>query len=384
LNERTWGKEGTTGSGSAEDDTDIDLDLAYVSLKEFLYSPLTLVLGRQELRYGNALIIGDIDTNSTATSDSNLPSSLRDLSLRKSFDAAKAVLNYDPLVIDLVYSKIEQNSTTAKSDVDLWGVNLNYAVNKELTVEGYWWDRNRKWGSTGLNTAPGHPERLHTIGARGVYGGIENLTLGLEAAYQFGDHITSTTLYPDDARTVGKKSIVSAYALQFTSNYKIPKLKKYEPQVGFNYTRLSGDKDYDENSRHYTGWSPMYEDQAQGTIFNRIIGYSNAQLFNLSGKIKPVDDVNVSLDWYHIRILQTFNTAATNTRKLSGIYTDTAQKVKAGKRHLADEVDLNVTYDYTEDVQFGLNAAAYIPGSVYDKDNKKTAKQFIGSMKVTF
>ena len=52
INERNWTSE--TNSS-----TDIDLDLAYVTLKEFLYSPLTLTLGRQELRFGNQFIIGN-------------------------------------------------------------------------------------------------------------------------------------------------------------------------------------------------------------------------------------------------------------------------------------------------------------------------------------
>ncbi|MBU4141214.1 MAG: hypothetical protein KKA80_04900, partial [Candidatus Omnitrophica bacterium] len=37
---------------------DIVLDLAYVTLKEMLYSPLTLVIGRQILQYGDGLILG--------------------------------------------------------------------------------------------------------------------------------------------------------------------------------------------------------------------------------------------------------------------------------------------------------------------------------------
>ena len=45
LNERVWGEEGQAG-----DETDIDLDLAYVAVKEFLYSPLSLIVGRREIK----------------------------------------------------------------------------------------------------------------------------------------------------------------------------------------------------------------------------------------------------------------------------------------------------------------------------------------------
>ena len=48
LNEREWDTDAT-------DAEDIQLDLAYVTLKEFLYSPLTLTLGRQELHMGSGI-----------------------------------------------------------------------------------------------------------------------------------------------------------------------------------------------------------------------------------------------------------------------------------------------------------------------------------------
>ncbi len=385
LNERAWGTETVVSS------TDVDLDLAYVTLKEFLYSPLTMVIGRQGLRYGNALIIGDPDTNAIASSASALPSTLTDLSVRKAFDAIKAVLNYDPLVVDLVYFKPEENTTNVEDDVSVMGLNAAYTVNPNLLVEGYLWSRNRDYGSTGITvgvlgaTVPGQNERLNTIGGRGVYTGIKNLMLGLEGAWQFGDHVTSTVLYPGDARATGRKSDVTAYAIQLTSAYMLP--RRFSPVLSGSYTYLSGDKDQNV-SDNYTGWSPMFEDQAGGTIFNKILGYSNAQLLNIAGQLKPVDDVTVKLDWYHIRLVREFNDGGAASgavaRTLSGVFGDPTLLVKTGKMHLADEIDLGITYDYTEDVQFGLLGGIYFPGAVYDKRDSNDATQLIGSMKVTF
>ena len=76
LNERDWSDEGSTGTSSssagATGDTSVYLDLAYVTLKEMLYSPLTVIIGRQNLRYGNAFIIGDPDTNRLAAARSGV------------------------------------------------------------------------------------------------------------------------------------------------------------------------------------------------------------------------------------------------------------------------------------------------------------------------
>ncbi|MBU1125849.1 MAG: alginate export family protein, partial [Candidatus Omnitrophica bacterium] len=104
LNERNWNGESAAGTSesnrniglataNAVDEQDLDLDLAFVTLKEFLYSPLTLTVGRQELRFGNGWIVGDPDTNGAALR-SHLAEG--DLSARKSFDAIRATLDYDP------------------------------------------------------------------------------------------------------------------------------------------------------------------------------------------------------------------------------------------------------------------------------------------------
>ena len=384
LNERVWGDEADADTYTAKsNNTNISLDLAYVTLKEFLYSPLTLTLGRQELRFGNGLIVGDPDTNGIAdghlTSARYLPNSLDDLSMRKAFDAIRATLDYKPLVVDLVYSKIDENHVNTNNDVNLYGVNAGYEVNKDLNTEAYYFQKTRDVGAGPAVSSKS--ENTRVIGLRGVYTGIENMLLGLEGAYQFGNHITSAALYPDDTvRLAGSSSKVDAYAIQSIMQYAFPKVK-YEPIARFAYTYLSGDK-YLSAKDNYKGWNPMFEDQAGGTLFNKILGYSNAQLFNLCGIVKPMEDVTAKLDYYYIRLNQPYSALATAVR-LSGVPTDPAYKMK-GAHSLGQEVDLLLTYDYTEDVQFALNTGAFIPGEAFSHENDATATQVIGSMKVTF
>ncbi|MBM3254406.1 MAG: hypothetical protein FJZ16_09155 [Candidatus Omnitrophica bacterium] len=400
LNERVWGEESTN-------DTDIDLDLAYATLKEFLYSPLTLTVGRQLLRYGNGLVIGDPDTNAIcaehntsatdAARDRILPKSLDDLSARKAFDAIKATLNYDPLVVDIVYSKIDENGVNIADDVDLYGANASYAVNKDLNTELYIFQRTRKAtqaAAGGASTALGDRERLRVVGTRATYTGIKDLSLGLEGAYQFGDHLVETTLYPDEAADTDIHRKVKAFAIQAEANYALPMAKKYSPVVGASYTYLSGDK-FKSTSDNYKGWDPMFEDQNAGTLFNKIFALTNMQIINLNVSAKPIEDVKLALNYYYLRVNQPYANmwgGAVQTVNLSGISGDPTYRMRAGKS-LGSEIDLGLTYDYTEDVQFGLNAGAFIPGSAFDKKgraennisgNGKTATQVIGSMKVTF
>lgn len=394
LNERVWGEE-TSGnsplpsSNTKTNNTEVDLDLAYVNMKEFLYSPLSLTIGRQDLRFGNGLIIGDPDTNAIAAghlgSNNYLPDSLDDLSLRKAFDAARATLDYNPLVVDLIYSKISESNIAAFDDVNLYGMNASYEVSKNLIAEGYIFQRARDTGvgvAAATTGSPAKKEKLTTVGARGAFKG-DAVTLGLEGAFQFGDHIASTTLYPNEANDGKLDRKVTAYAIQAAGSYKLPRLTRYSPMVGGSYTYLSGDKAASTND-HYRGWDPMFEDQNSGTIFNKIFALTNMQIFNLNASAKPIDDVTLMVNYYNLMACQPYR-VTDGTYYLSNISTsDPAYTMKGEKKGLGNEIDLGITYDYTEDVQFGLSAGAFIPGSAFDKANKETAKQVIGSMKVTF
>src|SRR3989338_5328592 len=103
INERVWGSETNASNSGTDNSSNVGIDLAYATMKEFLYSPLSLTIGRQELHFGNQLLIGDPDTNNLMSGHGIaqagigqfLPKSLDDLTLRKGFDAVRATLNYD-------------------------------------------------------------------------------------------------------------------------------------------------------------------------------------------------------------------------------------------------------------------------------------------------
>ena len=48
------------------------------------------------------------------------------------------------------------------------------------------------------------------------------------------------------------------------------------------------------------------------------------------------------------------------------------------------EIDLQATYDYTEDVSFGLLAGWFVPGTFYPTGNDATAVDVVSSVKVSF
>ncbi|MBL7130802.1 MAG: alginate export family protein [Candidatus Omnitrophica bacterium] len=387
LNQREWGT-----SDSAEN-SEIDLDLAYMTLKEFLYSPLTLSVGRQNLRFGNALIVGDPDTNMISV-DGDRFIAHTDLSSRKAFDAIRATLDYSPLVVDLVFSKIDENQLAVNDDHDLYGMNACYDFGVMNTIgELYYFEKRNDV----LKDEDNKDDIVRTIGIRAQSEPIENLTLNAEVAHQFGHYTALVARYPNDVtgggglggRIEDKCDPRDAWAVQVGADYLFADLQ-YTPGVSLWYTYLSGDEDEAPGTANgaYTAWDPMFEDQGGGKIYNAIMAASNCHLINLKGRLKPMDDLAAALEWTHLRLDKNYRFVAIGRQVILSGVAGNVNYYMTEKSHIGDEIDLALTYDYTEDVQLGLNAGIFVPGDAFiDLDNNacdRKATQIIGSMKVTF
>ena len=391
LNERYWGQAGALYAlGEDEDlagnDTAIDLDLAYVTLKEFLYSPLTLMVGRQELHYGNEMIIGDPDTNALTTSYSGFGNTYfgnSALSARKAFDAIRAVLDYDPLVVDLVMAKIREGwedstddhyALKENDDTNLYGINAAYKIDANTSAEAYWWTK-RTQRKNFVEPQPTRTDVVHTVGARiGKTTTKKNvdLTSSLEAAMQFGR-------YNDGTRDDNLKSI-GAYALEgaLTAGFKSA---KYTPAVTLLGAIFSGKKDpasYDNTNEKFRGWDPMFENQKFGDIANQMLPQTNIRVIGGIATMKPAEDVILKGEYYAYWADRKYNNGDI-VESLTG-----EEVMMRDEKFIGQEVDLSVVYDYTEDVQFGLLYGMVFAGPALDGRNDNMPSEVIGSMKVTF
>jgi len=402
INERSWGGNLSIYSaefGSLTDgqemqlesgmfDNEIGIDLAYVTLKEFLYSPLTLTLGRQELRFGNGLIIGDSDTNFF----SDTLSMPFDLSLKKSFDAMRATLDYTPWVLDIVYAKLNENDVwwlsklmldPEKNDADLMGINAAWDM-AALGVKGktdlyYWRKVNKLYWSDSAGAA--NKDVVNTVGALVSGQLIDRLTGSLEMAWQFG----KTPIDPTDIYDEGDTNLKRrAMALQAMLNYAFD--KKGSPTLGICYTYLSGDN---KSGDKYKFWDPMFEDQTPNNIVNAILPNSGVSALNLLGSIKPKEDLVLAMNfgYYMLPMKPDEEFYVPSIYGVDGFtYHDVGESHSGKNRVLGSALDLTATYDYTEDVQLGLTWGMFKPGKAFDREEgfKRTATQLIGSMKVTF
>ncbi|MFH1359414.1 MAG: alginate export family protein [Candidatus Omnitrophota bacterium] len=390
INEREWGDEDETATSGAPNTTEVDIDLAYVTLREMLYSPLTVIIGRQILRYGNAFIIGDIKTNNATAGRLSVVAD--DLSKRKAFDAVRAILDYDPLTVDLIAARVDENSTLGrinKNDVNLFGINTNWKLQDERNsdVEAYFFAKIDR--SVENNVSGAAADTVYTPGLRVASNPIDNLYTSAEIAWQFGNktHAAATTS-PDNLRR-------DAMGLQLISSYAIPleAVAKYSPVFSSSYTLVTGDSNptdlrhVSQGSRNvYTAWDPMFEDQGGGTIYNSIMDLSNCQVYNSALQFVPFEDITAKLSYTTLYLDKEFdNAAGTSTwARTSPDGVGQTYNINVEEDHLGYEVDVDLMYDYTEDVQIGFSAGWFVPGDVFHESNDEVAKQFLTNVNVNF
>jgi hypothetical protein len=387
INERAW-------NTPTDSNTDIDLHEAYVTLREMLYSPLTVIIGRQNFSYGNSFIV-DSNAAGFAGADSGLYSVASDISNQNGMDAIRMILDYDPLTIEMLAAKINEGNAdlrqdpTGQDDVDLYGVNATYELGDDMNtvVEAYFFAKID--GSVGKPSIGDNSKNdtIYVPGIRASLNVLEGLNVSAEYAHQGGTK--SGTADNNQQKR-------DANAVFLTANYSLPVMEDYDPTLGYLYVWVSGDNDataahVDTSSysgvsseEKYTAWDPFYEDVGSPKLYNALFSMTNMQIHQFTLEAKPLEDVTASLSWAGLWLVQdTVNT--TDVALLQPDNVSTASTVTTpGKKMIGQEVDLAATYDYTEDVQFGANVGVFMPGSLFAKSNRDAASQAMVNCLVNF
>jgi len=384
INQRDWNNNNLTLATSS---FPVDLDLAYVTLKEMVYAPLTLTIGRQDLWFGKGLVVGanlPAVTANTATAGGAYNNiNAKEYSELTGFDAFKATLDLAPWKLDMIYSKIGSKSLPIRQqDVDLYGANLGYkfdVYNGE--AEAYYFGKTDN-SKPDLATAVGKIQ-VNTIGIRGSLEPITNLTLGAEGAWQSGK-------YSD--RYVDERSI-QAYAYDLFGKYNFASVM-WKPTLGVEWLSLSGENDPSDStgSTKWHGWDAMYRgkfdtsirdfqnylynttarmsNSTTGSTWKQDSAMSNQNSLLVKGSIKPVKDVTVEGTYAHFWVNKVLNSANIGTL--------------SNNRNIGNELDVLLTYDYTQDVSFGLLGGVFFSGGQFPANSNSTASDVVGTMKVVF
>jgi hypothetical protein len=373
LNQRDWDD---ACIGGADSSLDVILDLAYVQMKEMLYSPLTLTIGRQDIWFGQGLVVGakQRDPDAAIAAD--------EYTAINSFDAVKATLDYDPWTVDLVYSKIEENNiqsatpTGINDDVDLYGANIGYIFDSyNGEAEAYIFslhDRSEAYHGADAN-------EINTVGLRGSFDPIEDATLAGEAAYQFGNYSPANNISRDR----------KAVAVDVSGEYRWSQAR-WTPKLALEYVYFSGeDQDADNDTGDWHAWHPVFSAKS----FTSIRQYQNVY-YNTAhrtaddiGPWEESPDMDAGMTNQH-QILVMGSVYPTENLTLDATYAhfwfDEEPRTSLSDDNIGDEIDLTLTYDYTEDVTFSLLAAWFLPGDYFPGDKDDTAADVVGSMTVSF
>ncbi len=384
INERPW--DAPSGAN-----TDIDLNVAKVTLRDVLSSPLTIHAGRMnDVRYGNGLVFDSTGTNNQAPADSALSSVANDLTKQTALDGIRGVLDFNPLTIDLVYFKVDANTLTGAADrsddVDLYGTNLNYSFGDDwnTTAEAYFFARIDKSTQT-LGSSGNKSDTVYLPGLRASTNPIKGLNVQGEVAWQRGNFVLTTT-------AVAQNQDREAMAAQAIVNYQVPleATAKWNPVLTGVYTYLSGDSNpalAEDTARpasdeKYTAWDPFFENQAGGSIYNTLFDLTNDHILTASASVVPMEDVTAKVTWTGLWLDRELRGSSFAIRQPDGGTLTVANNTD--EKGLGFEVDAELTYDYTEDVQVGLNLGWFNPGDVFAGTNDSTAKQAILHAGVAF
>ena len=365
------------GNGGA---FDVLVDLAYIELKEFLYSPLTLKIGRQDLWFGKGFIIGN------SLSDPSNALFAPEYTAINSFDAVRATLDYDPWTIDAVYAKMSENMQRADDDINLFGINVGYIFdNYNAEAEAYWWFRQaRNTGnavavmSTSVTNGVDNND-VHTWGLRGSFDPIEDWTIALEGAYQSGEFMGLANQINDRPR--------SAWALdaEIECRYWQDDFA-WRPVVAAEYIFYSGqDNTGNRNTTSngsYNGWDHMYRGKFDTAIreFQNVFyattnagmpSYTNQHQVIAKISVEPTDSLTVEALYANFWLDQSYATVSQVNNQNTNKY-------------IGSEIDVNVTWDYTEDVTFGLLTGFFFPGDFYGNGQDDVASDCVATVALSF
>ncbi len=360
LNERVWG--GATGNTGTDTSTsEIDIDVAYVTLKEFLKEttnvPLNLIIGRQNIKIGSGLLIGANGTNQG--NSTQLPVGANDLSVRSAFDAIVGIWDFTPeLSVTTGMIKATEGSIAAGKDTDIYVVDAVYKLGEDAmnsVVEGTY--------------ALKHTTRndINNFGGRVTSTPVENLNIEAEYVYQTARSATAGDMHGTSSDWLDENHKTKASdAVRLGATYALPDVT-WKPAFGIDFTRLS------------KNWNKMDESLVPADLANLILANSNVKVLGFTASAKPQDDVTLKLRYANFALAKKGVSSIVDTN-----YTATTYTMDSTKKALGYEVDAGIAYDYTADVQFGLNYGIFSPGKAFSDTNRKSASQVIGSMKVSF
>ena len=354
---------GQTG-GTINRRWDTGVSEAYVQFNELFYTPATLKLGRQFLHYGRGLIISSTEQE-------------------YNYDAARLVLDYYPLTIDLVGAELVNNQTfggisSHLGASDLLFANARYELSdsaiKDVELYFGWVSSTEAEGAAGPITSSRVPPLAGgssplIVGLRSDMNLTEGLQTWIEGAYEFGA----------DGTAAGHT--ISAILFNLGGRFTLKDVQ-WAPVFNASYTfATGGGKDNEASS--FRPWFD-YADGYNGYVFAPIL--SNIHIFNAGASVKPYENTTLSLQAYYYYKADSDGIAGSNGNVDWGgtTWSGVSSGVASG-RDLGAELDGILGYDYSKDVRLQLVYGIFVPGGAYtDFGVSRCVNEVRGEVNVKF
>lgn len=335
-----------TGAGS------VNLYQSYIQTDQTFGAPLSLRIGRQELRLGSEWLSGGND-------DGPAPA------WGLSFDGVRATYGLENFTLDAWALKLAEDLGDTDGDTDFYGLYGSYTGFENVTLDAYWMfirdgsalnDSEASFVLEGIEDFFGVDDysatQLHTIGMRtsALFGRWD---LEAEVAYQFGEasHVGSLfrpVFYGDDAAEYGN------LGLNLQLGYSLD--MAWDPRIYVAFAWLEGEDDREIAALDYVEsfLNPFYTRDAS-VSFNRLFSnwsYSgvldgtdmtNAYIFHTGINLLPTEKIEVAFDLGYYLADETFDRPRFF---LFPFWTESTDD------HLGIEFDLSMTYNYSEDLYF--------------------------------
>jgi len=345
TDERVWGLEADSIYASE----------AYITFKKFLNSPLTIKIGKQPVRSPDGILLGDFDgpTNMLATGAFSA-GLIPDLSQRKNPEAI--LLDYDfsewvPLKLSSGYVKVSEGKADQNDDINVYFADLSYMYKDMPVADIYYVGQKSQDKAAGVNLIPHTKANIQNLGARLIVSPVKDLAFLFNGIYQYQNKATSDV----------DNHLRSAWLASMAVQYSFTKLP-WSPVLAI-HVGMASDK-----------WDVMYEDITCASIMNALIADTDGIAAGVILSARPTTDVGVKLSYLNAHLYKP------NTP----IYNDYATYALTNNRDIGNELDASATYDYTEDVQLGIEGGVFMPGRAFAESNRHNASQAIGKVKVSF
>jgi len=354
--EGEWGDSNVTstdaGAGSQQSNGAISrrwnlgVAEAYVQFNEVFYTPATLKLGRQYLQYGRGLILSSVEQE-------------------YNYDAARLVLDYYPLTIDVVGGELVNNQVFGGQPShaganDLLFVNARYELSDSAIkdIEAYVGyvsqgdsllvSETRVPPTTGLSSPM-------LVGLRADINPLDTLQTWWEAAYEFG---------ANGGNTGGS---IGAFLLNAGGKFTF-KDTQWVPSLNGNFIYASGGgagTDTGIGNGQFRPWFD-YADGYNGYLFMPAL--SDIAIFNLGASVKPYENTTLSLQGYYYMKADKMGVAGSNGNVDWGgpIWAAPTAGNTADDAYLGWELDGILGYDYSKDVRAQLVYGVFLPGTAYE------------------